>query len=82
VKIDARRWRPDGTLESHYDRAELDYLERGGEMPRAWRLRKHAECLRELAKGNCCEADSDPPPNATICRNGPPIVRAANPRAP
>jgi hypothetical protein len=76
--IDERVWSPDGTLQHHFTKAELDYMERGGAYPLAWRLRKHAECLRELARGNCCEADSDPPPTATVCRNAP-LIRPPAP---
>lgn len=72
------QWGEDGAPAGHWTKAEMAYYERG-ELPPDVRRRKHAECLQQMSTGACCEADSDPPPQATICRNGP-VVNGHPPR--
>jgi antitoxin component YwqK of YwqJK toxin-antitoxin module len=35
------------------------------------RRKRHARCIAGLARGDCCDPEQEPPPGATICKNGP-----------
>lgn len=54
-----RRWDKRGVLVEHGSEAES-------------RRYLHAQCLAALQRGECCEHDVDAPPNAPVCRDGPP----------
>ena len=65
-----QRFGKDGRSAGGWSEADDAYYRRD-ELPPAVKQRKHAACVAAAAKGECCELDADPPPTATICRDGP-----------